>query len=50
MALEAGIDPKDLCDHLGHASIKTTYDIYAYVMPKRKKENADKAEATLLGK
>ena len=50
MALEAGIDPKDLSEHLGHASIQTTYDIYTHVMPKRKKENANKVEAALLGK
>ncbi|MQF67566.1 hypothetical protein FIM07_03895 [SAR202 cluster bacterium AD-802-F09_MRT_200m] len=50
MALESGWDPKDLCEHLGHTSIKTTYDIYAHIMPKRKKENAKKVEAALLGK
>ena len=50
MALEAGIDHTDLCDHLGQASIKTTYETYAHVMPKRKKENADKVESALLGK
>ena len=50
MALEAGWDPKALCDHLGHTSIKTTYDIYAHIMPNRKKENANKVEAALLGK
>jgi len=50
MALEAGWEAKDLCEHLGHTSIKTTYDIYAHIMPKRKKENAKKVEAALLGK
>ena len=49
VALEAGWEAKDLCEHLGHTSIKTTYDIYAHIMPKRKKENAKKAEAALLG-
>jgi len=50
MALEVGWDPKDLCDPLGHTIIKTTYDIYAHIMPNRKKENANKVEAALLGK
>ena len=50
MALEAGLAAKGLSEHLGHASIQTTYDIYTHVMPKRKKENANKVEAALLGK
>ena len=50
MALEAGLEAKDLSEHLGHASIQTTYDRYTHVMPKRKKENANKVEAALLGK
>ena len=50
MALEAGWEAKDLCDHLGHTSIQTTFDIYAHIMLNRKKENANKVEAALLGK
>ena len=49
MALESGWDPKDLCEHLGHTSIKTTYDIYAHIMPKRKKEKAKKAVGFIPG-
>jgi len=48
VALEAGWEAKDLCEHLGHTSIETTYDIYTHIMPKRKKENAKKVEAVLL--
>ena len=50
MALEAGLEAKGLSEHLGHASIQTTYDIYTHVMPKRKKGNANKVEAALFGK
>jgi len=35
--LGAGINPKDLPEHLGNASVQTTYAIYAHAMPKRKK-------------
>ena len=50
MTLEAGWEAKDLCNHLGHTSIQTTFDIYAHIMLNRKKENANKVEAALLGK
>jgi integrase len=50
MALEAGWGPKALCDHLAHTSIKTTYDIYAHIMPNRKKENANKSRGGITWK
>jgi len=49
-ALEAGVDPKVVSQHLGHASVSTTYDIYSHVMPDLEKEAAIKIEAKLLGK
>ena len=49
-ALEAGVDPKVVSQHLGHASVSTTYDIYAHVMPDLEQEAALKIEARLLGK
>ena len=49
-ALEASIDPKVVSQHLGHASVSTTYDIYAHVIPELETESARKIEAKLLGK
>lgn len=49
-ALEASIDPKVVSQHLGHASVSTTYDIYAHVIPELETESAKKIEAKLLGK
>ena len=49
-ALEASIDPKVVSQHLGHASVSTTYDIYAHVIPELETESAKKIEARLLGK
>jgi integrase len=49
-ALEAGVDPKVVSQHLGHASVSTTYDIYSHVMPDLEKEAALRIEAKLLGK
>ena len=48
-ALEAGVDPKVVSQHLGHASVSTTYDIYAHVIPELETEAAKKIEARLLG-
>jgi integrase len=39
---EAGIDPKDAQDMLGHANISTTLDIYTHITKKRRYETADK--------
>jgi len=48
-ALEAGVDPKVVSQHLGHASVSTPYDIYAHVIPELETEAAKKIEARLLG-
>ena len=34
-ALEESIEPKEVSQHLGHASVSTTYDIYNHVIPER---------------
>ena len=49
-ALKTSIDPKVVSQHLGHASVSTTYDIYAHVIPELETESAKKIEARLLGK
>ena len=48
-AFEAGVDPKVVSQHLGHASASTTYDIYAHVIPELETEAAKKIESRLLG-
>ena len=49
-ALEASIDPKVVSQHLGHASVSTTYDIYAHVIPELEADSAKKIDPRLLGK
>lgn len=39
---EAGIDPKDAQEMLGHANISTTLDIYTHITQKRRSEMAQK--------
>ena len=31
--LEQGVNPKVVCERLGHASVATTMDIYSHVLP-----------------
>ena len=49
-ALETRIDPQIAPQHLEHASVSTTYDIYAYVIPELETESDNKIEARLFGK
>lgn len=39
---EAGIDPKDAQEMLGHANISTTLDIYTHITERKKSETAQK--------
>ena len=48
--LELGVSPKTVSQHLGHASISTTYDIYAHVIPELEDEAVRKVAEKLLGK
>ena len=49
MSLEMGVQPKTLSRLLGHASISTTYDIYAHVIPELEDEAAKKVAEKFLG-
>ena len=42
MLFEAGIEAKDAQDLMGHADIKTTYDIYTDIRQKRREETKNK--------
>lgn len=39
LQIQAGIDPKSLQQLLGHASVKTTLNVYAHITNEKKKEN-----------
>ncbi|RGX53598.1 hypothetical protein DWV16_16680 [Anaerotruncus sp. AF02-27] len=39
---EAGVDPKDAQEMLGHANISTTLDIYTHITEKKRSETAEK--------
>jgi len=44
--LKAGVHPKVVSEHLGHASIGITLDTYSHVMPgMQEEEEAEKIEA-----
>jgi integrase len=43
--LQAGVNAKVVSVRLGHASVKTTLDIYAEVLPAMDAEAADRFEA-----
>lgn len=45
MLLEAGIEPKDAQELMGHADIKITMDIYAEIRSKRKEHTREKLNA-----
>lgn len=45
MLLEAGIEPKDAQELMGHADIKMTMDIYAEIRSKRKEQTREKLNA-----
>lgn len=43
----AGVNPKAICDAMGHASIKITFDRYGHLMPGSRVEAARLADAYL---
>ena len=45
MALKSGDDLKTVSDNLGHASIKITADVYAFVTDQMKQESASRMES-----
>ncbi len=40
MALQAGVHPKVIQEHLGHSTIAITLDIYSHVIPAMQEEAA----------
>ena len=49
-SLGLGTDAKTVSKHLGHASIATTFDIYAHVIPELEIEANNKVAEKLLGR
>lgn len=47
LALADGEDPKIVQETLGHASIKQTLDVYAHVIPSRRRDSARRVESRL---
>ena len=48
--LEQGVNPKVVCERLGHASVATTMDIYSHVLPDMQKKGSLAIDAALVGK
>ena len=48
--LEQGVNPKVVCERLGHASVATTMDIYSHVLPDMQEKGSLAIDAALVGK
>ncbi|MAF38492.1 MAG: hypothetical protein CL696_06390 [Chloroflexi bacterium] len=47
LLLEQGVNPKVVSEHLGHASVATTMDIYSHVSPEMRGKTALAIDAAL---
>ena len=46
--LAAGVDIKKISEHLGHSSVRITYDIYSHLLPEHGKDLVKRLESALL--
>jgi integrase len=45
LLMKAGINPKVVCERLGHSSVAITLDLYSHVMPSMQEQAADAFDA-----